>query len=106
MHNLWADQNKIIINIGSIVTDYPRIEKELDDQPWPYRDHKLALMNTFRRLVQLGHTCRLALVNPGATNTDMIKHLDCKKIKASDVASAVTTVLANPLIKELTVYEK
>lgn len=106
LYDLWVNQNKIIINIGSTVTAYPRIEEHLNDQPWSYRDHKLALMNTFRRLSWNDNICRLALINPGATDTDMIQHLHCKKVNPKEIAYAVDLVLNNPYIKEITIYEK
>jgi NAD(P)-dependent dehydrogenase (short-subunit alcohol dehydrogenase family) len=106
LYNLWSGQQKIIINIGSTVTDYPRIESNLEGQPWPYRDHKLLLQSTFRKLSWIDDNCRLVLINPGATDTDMIKHLDCKKIDPIEIAKVVELVLNNPYIKEITVYEK
>jgi len=105
-YNEWKDTNKTIISIGSIVTDYPRLERELDSQPWPYRDHKTALRDTFRKLVKQPHRCRLALVVPGATDTEMIKHLDVPKMNPVEVARAVRYVMYNSFVKELTVYEK
>ena len=105
-YNEWKDTNKMIINIGSIVTDYPRIERELDSQPWPYRDHKTALRDTFRKLVKEPHNCRMALINPGATDTDMIKHHTVAKMNPVEVARAVRYVMYNSFVKEMTVYEK
>jgi len=106
LHTLWCNQQKLIINIGSAVTDYPRLEQHLDDQPWPYREHKQILQTTFRRLSQQSSKCRLVLVSPGATDTAMIQHLDCKKISPKKIAQAVELVLNNPYIREITVYEK
>jgi NAD(P)-dependent dehydrogenase (short-subunit alcohol dehydrogenase family) len=105
-YELWKDTNKMIISIGSIVTDYPRIERELDSQPWPYRDHKRALRDTFRTLIKQPHNCRMALVNPGATDTDMIKHHNVAKMNPVEVARAVRYVMYNSFVKELIVYEK
>lgn len=106
LYDLWANQDKTIINIGSAVTVYPRIEIQLNSQPWEYRDQKIALTNTFRRLAWSGNKCRLALINPGATDTDMIKHLECTKILPKEIANAVDLVLNNSYIKELTIYAK
>lgn len=106
LYNEWKDTNKMIINIGSIVTDYPRIERDLDNQPWPYRDHKTALRDTFRKLIKEPHKCRMALINPGATDTDMIKHHNVAKMNPVEVARAVRYVMYNSFVKELTVYEK
>ena len=106
LYDLWTTKDKIIINIGSAVTVYPRIEIQLDTQPWAYRDQKIALTDTFRRLAWNGGKCRLVLINPGATDTNMIKHLECTKILPKEIANAVDLVLNNPYIKELTIYAK
>ena len=42
-YSQWKDTAKQIISIGSVVTNYPRSQVELDNYPWPYRDHKIAL---------------------------------------------------------------
>ena len=70
------------------------------------RPPRRPLQQASRRLAWCGHTCRLALINPGATDTDMIRHLNCKKIDPKEIAHAVELVLNNPYIKEITVYEK
>lgn len=105
-YNEWKDTNKTIISIGSIVTDYPRLERELDSQPWPYRDHKRALRDSFRKLIKEPHNCRMALISPGATDTDMIRHHNVAKMNPVEVARAVRYALYNSFIKEMTVYEK
>jgi NAD(P)-dependent dehydrogenase (short-subunit alcohol dehydrogenase family) len=106
VYRLWEDTNKTIINIGSTVTNYPRTEITLDNEPWPYRDHKLALQKKFRELSWNSTHCHLALVNPGATDTPLIKHLDCIKLAPAEIVEAVALTLANPYIKEITVYAK
>ena len=30
----WKHTNRTIINIGSYITNYPRLEKDLDNEPW------------------------------------------------------------------------
>jgi len=105
VYNIWKDTDKTIISIGSIVTDYPRIELDMDNDPWPYRDHKLALQKKFRQLAWTATSCHLSLVNPGATDTDLIKHLDCVKMPAKTIADVVYMAL-NTNIKEITVYAK
>ena len=102
----WQDLNKIIINIGSAVTAYPRTEVLLNDQPWPYRDHKISLEKEFRKLAWQGTNCRLALINPGATDTTMMQAHNCIKLNPIEIAKAVELVLTNPYIKEMTVYAK
>ena len=108
VHKKWQDQDKTIVNIGSIVTAYPRIEQYLDveNQPWPYRDYKQGLEQEFRRLAWQKQKCKLVLVNPGATDTDMIRHLDAVKLDPAEIAKTVDLVLNNPYIKEITVYAK
>lgn len=100
----WRNTDKTIISIGSTVTDYPRIERNLDDQDWPYRNHKRALRDSFRRLCRFPGSCRLILISPGATDTDMIKHHDCVKMNPTEVAKVVQYALENKFIKELMVY--
>lgn len=107
LYKLWKGQQKIIINIGSAVTDYPRLEKDKDSEPWPYRDNKISLVKTFRKLSYEGNDLpRLVLIQPGATDTDLIKHINCVKLSADKVADAVNIALKNSFIKEITVYEK
>lgn len=106
LHHLWKGTDKMIINIGSIVTDYPRIDAHLDHLQWDYRDHKTKLRDVFRKLIKTKNTCNLVLISPGATDTDMIKHQTVAKLNPNEVAKAVQYVIANPLIKELTLYEK
>jgi len=105
LYQRWKDLDKIIISIGSVITDYPRIEEELDNDPWPYRDHKLALQKKFRQLVWTPSRCHLVLINLGATDTDLIKHLNCTKLTAKDIIYTVELAF-NKIIKEITVYAK
>lgn len=100
----WKGTDKVIISIGSIVTDYPRIERELDNQDWPYRNHKRAVRDSFRRMTKFPMSCRLILISPGATDTDMIKQHDCVKMNPIEVAKAVRYALENKFIKELVIY--
>lgn len=106
LYSEWQDLNKVIINIGSAITVYPRTELALNDQPWPYRDHKISLEKEFRKLSWQGNTCKLALVNPGATDTDMMQSHNCIKLNPIEIAKAVELVLNNVYIKEITIYAK
>lgn len=105
INNMWAGTNRQIINIGSTCVHYPRLEQDLDSEPWPYRDHKSALEKLFRHLVKQENSCRLHLINPGAVDTDMIKHISCTKLEPLSVAIAVQTVINFPSIKELTICQ-
>ena len=104
MNIQWKGTDKVIISIGSIVTDYPRIERQLDNQDWPYRNHKRALRDSFRRMIGFPMSCRLVLISPGATDTDMIKQHDCVKMAPLEVANVVRYALENKFIKELMIY--
>lgn len=104
---LWQGQNKLIINVGSAVTDYPRLEEKLNNEPWEYRDNKQALARTFRQLAHNGNDLpMLKLLTPGAVDTDLIKHIDCVKIDPKEIARAVDILINNPYVKEITVYGK
>lgn len=105
-HHEWKNTNKLIINIGSMVTDYPRIEKHLDALQWDYRDHKRALRDTFRYLSRTDSQCNLALISPGATDTDMVKHHKITKLDPLVVAKAVEYVMQNQTTRELILYAK
>jgi hypothetical protein len=103
--NMWKGTDKQIVNIGSACVNYPRLESELDNDPWEYRDHKTALEKLFRKLVKENNACVMNLINPGAVDTDMIKHLSGTKLDPMDVANAVQLLLGNKKIKELTLWQ-
>ena len=101
----WKDTSKQIINIGSVVTNYPRSQIELNDFPWPYRDHKIALEKMFRKLAWERNSCSLHLISPGPVDTQMIKHLDVRKLNTNEVVDVVLNVMYNRNIKELTLWQ-
>lgn len=106
LFRLWQDNpNKSIINIGSTVTAYPRIETEIDNLPWPYRDHKIALERLHRHLAKQTHKCKMLLVSPGAMDTDMIAHHSGVKMLPDHVADIIIDAISKPLVKEITIYE-
>jgi NAD(P)-dependent dehydrogenase (short-subunit alcohol dehydrogenase family) len=100
----WQGTNKHIINVGSTCINYPRIESELDSDPWEYRDHKTALEKMFRKLAKQPNACTISLINPGAVDTDMIQHLTVPKLSPEDVAQATDLLIKNKKIKELTLW--
>jgi len=101
----WKDTENTIINIGSYITDYPRLEKELDDKPWNYRDDKKHLLKTFRRIVQEETSCMIHMISPGPVNTPMIAHLPIKdKLHTEQVARIVKHTIDNPYLKEVIAY--
>lgn len=104
MYMLWKDQNKIIINIGSTVTDYPRTEIEKDHEQWDYRDDKKSLQSLFRKLAKSKSVCRLGLVTPGSTDTDMVRHHNNPKLDTIEVAKAVELIVNNKNLKEIVLY--
>ena len=104
MFKRWSDVNKCIVNIGSACTIYPRIEQHLDLQPWPYRDHKKSLETMFRHLTRQRAECKLQLIVPGAIDTQMIEHLDCKKIPPMDVAEIIKRNLGSK-VSEIVIHE-
>jgi len=105
LFNVWKDKPKIIINIGSYVVDYPRIETNHNNNTWHYRDHKQDLAQLFRRLAKQQSVCRLGLINPGPTDTPMIAHLKTQKIQPVVVATTIKLMIENWYMKEVTVYD-
>lgn len=104
MFMLWREKDKLIINIGSTVTDYPRTEIDKDHLPWDYRDDKKLLQATFRKLAKMNCNCRLALVTPGSTDTDMVRHHNNPKLDPNEVANAVKLIVENKYLKEIVLY--
>jgi NAD(P)-dependent dehydrogenase (short-subunit alcohol dehydrogenase family) len=101
----WEHTDKQIINIGSVVTNYPRSQIELNDLPWPYRDHKIALEKMFRNLVWRRSPCSLHLISPGPVDTPMVKHLQVSKLNPNSVVDVVLNIMYNRNIKELTLWQ-
>ena len=101
----WCnDSTKQIINIGSSIIDYTRIEKEKDYEYINYRVHKQALQSAFYKLVKLSH-CDIKLINPGAIDTKMIEYLNVSnKMTAEFVAKKITNVMQDPCIKKVDLW--
>lgn len=99
----WKNQpSKLIINIGSMVADYRRTVGN-DDEFWQYRWQKQNLQNAFAKLTR-DCECRVALINPGAVDTDMMRHLDCAKMSADTVANYVDLVITNPELRRIDLW--
>lgn len=100
----WQDKDKCIITIGSYVIDYPPIKKQ--HEQWPYKEHKVSLAKTFRKLSKTEKICRLHLINPGPTDTEMLQHYNnITKMDPSNISKMVKLMIENPRIKEAVLYD-
>ena len=100
----WKDKENIIINIGSYITDYPRLERNRDHEPWQYRNDKSHLLKSFRRIALDNSACRVHLISPGPVDTPMIEHISTHKLQANKVAQAIGYAIKYGWLKEMTVY--
>lgn len=94
--------NKQIISIGSRAITHKRIENT--DEYWPYRIHKLALQNAHDSML-LGSVCDLKIINPGPIDTQMIAHLQCKKMPPMALAMRIKILAADPSIKRIDLWD-
>lgn len=94
--------NKIIINIGSTVANYPR-SHGCDSKFDLYRSGKRLLQDSFDQLVR-NCECRLVLINPGPTDTDMMKGKDVAKMTPETVAQHVVWCINHREIKRLDLW--
>jgi len=103
---IWKNnKNKTIVNIGSKVTDYSRIEREIDREYFPYRLHKQTLQLASASLSE-NCLCRVVLINPGAVDTDLIKHLtDVQKMDPDYLAKRIQELLLIPEIRRVDLWE-
>lgn len=84
--NVWKNNfTKTIVSIGSRTIVQPRIDIELDQNYWSYRQHKLALQNAHDSMIKTAQ-CRLKIINPGPIDTDMISHATCEKLDPIQLA--------------------
>jgi len=101
---MWKDNpKKIIVNIGSTVSNYSRTELDKEYEYSPYRLHKQALELCFNKLVRVAQ-CDIKLVNPGPIDTDMISHLNCTKMLPAHVADRISWIINQPDIKRLDLW--
>ncbi len=102
---MWANHpDKTIINIGSIVSDYPRSEKEKDGEYFPYRIHKQALQKGFSSLVR-DTKCSIKLINLGPFESEMSRHIKIKKLTSNQVCRYVDLLLSDSNIKRIDVWQ-
>lgn len=101
----WCKHDdKMIVNIGSMVTDYTRTEMDKDGEYWPYREHKIALQRCFQRLARTC-LCDIKLINPGPIDTGMTKHLACDKIAADWLAERIKDIMQQREIKRIDLWK-
>jgi NAD(P)-dependent dehydrogenase (short-subunit alcohol dehydrogenase family) len=104
----WAwhqDSSKHIVNIGSTISDYARTETDKEHEYMNYRVHKQALQLAFGKLVKQAQ-CSIKLINPGAMDTNMLKHLDFpNKMQPEFVAQKIISVLFDSCIKRIDLWQ-
>lgn len=104
-YNQWKnDSKKIIVNVGSIVSDYAQTEKHLDFVYSNYRLQKQSLQLAFQKMSR-DTLCDIKLINPGPVDTAMVDHLKCKKLTVDHVASRISWLLTQPDVKRLDLWE-
>lgn len=103
--NQWKlDASKIIINVGSTVSDYCRSEKDQDHTYLDYRVHKQALQLAFQKICK-NVMCDVKLINPGPFDSAMTSHLTCKKLSKDTVAHYINWLITQPKIKRLDLWK-
>lgn len=99
--NMWKDcPDKRIINIGSIVTDYARSERDKEADYFSYRIHKQALQLAFSKLSRESKCC-IQLINPGPFDSETVAHISVPKLTQSQVCDTVKLLINNPNIKRI-----
>ena len=100
-----TDASKQIVNIGSSIVDYTRIEREKEYEYMAYKIHKQALQAAFYKLVKLAQ-CDIKLINPGAIDTAMIQHLDfADKMTPTFAAEKIVAVMKEPSFKKVDLWQ-
>lgn len=101
----WKDlSNKTIVNIGSIVADYPRSEVSKERDFFEYRYSKQCLQTAFSDIAK-SYSCDIRLFNLGPIDTDMTKHIDCVKLDKHDVAKKIRQTLEQTKFKRIDFWE-
>ena len=101
----WKDDDsKQIVNIGSSIVDYTRLERDKEYEYMNYRIHKQALQAAFYKLVKLA-VCDLKLVNPGAIDTAMIQHLNfSNKMLPEFAAEKIVAIMKESTFKKVDLW--
>ena len=103
--NMWGhNEDKKIINIGSMVTDYARSEETVDTEYFPYRVHKQSLQLAFNKLVKKVK-CDMKLINPGPFESNMTIHLSVPMMTINDIAINIIDIINNKLIKRVDLWK-
>jgi len=103
----WAwkdDATKQIINIGSIISSYPRSSRELEWEYMDYRVYKQALELAFARLSRSA-VCDIKLINPGAMTGPRAADVSTAKMDPADVAGRVIKIMQDPVIKRIDFWQ-
>lgn len=102
-YNAWRQNaNKKIISVGSRASYMPASDiKQL--AYWPYQVHKLALQQAHDRMIQDAQ-CDMKIINPGPVDTEMIAHLDIKKMSPADLAQRMVQVIQDPAIRRMDLW--
>jgi NAD(P)-dependent dehydrogenase (short-subunit alcohol dehydrogenase family) len=98
------DSSKQIINIGSIISDYTRTNVTTEHEYLAYRVHKQALQTAFNKLSRSAK-CDVKLINPGAIDTDMIKHMDCVKMSPEWLAVQIKNIMSQSWLKRVDLWQ-
>jgi hypothetical protein len=103
-YNMWKDDSgKQIINIGSSIVDYSRLESAKEHEYLDYKIHKQALQLTFHKLVKLAN-CDIKLINPGAIESDRIKHINTNKMNVVFLAERILTIMQEPAYRKVDLW--
>lgn len=87
---LWKDQDKVIVNVGSLSSEGVRPAQGR------YPCYKAALDKACEQLQAAHSACRVVNLRPGLVDTPMAAHRDAPKLAAADVARVLEWVLDQP----------
>ena len=98
------DPTKTIVNIGSIVADYPRSEVANERDFFEYRYSKQSLQQAFSDIAKT-YNCDLRLINLGPIETDMTQHIPCAKLKPISCAVTIRKAIEETKFKRIDFWE-
>lgn len=101
-YDAWhQDTTKTIVTLGSRAIYYP--DADPNAPYWPYRTHKQALQSAHDAM-QSRAQCRMLIINPGPTDTDMVRHRTVAKLSSESVAQKILVALDDPTIRRLDLW--